>query len=55
MPLLAALREGRIGKLTLILSHRNGWIEVATSRLALRKFWRKPSLNTLLSQPGTPT
>lgn len=49
-PLLAALQDGRISRLTLLLSHRNGWSTVGTSKLALRKFWRKPNLNLLLKQ-----
>ena len=49
-PLLAALRDGRVDKLTLLLSHRNGWSTVGVSRLALRKFWRKPNLNLLQKQ-----
>lgn len=46
-PLLAALNDGRIGRVTLMLSHRNGWLDVSTSKLAQRKFWRKPTLNPL--------
>ncbi len=49
-PLLEALQAGRIGGVTLLLSHRNASIEASTSKLALRKFWRKPTLNTLLKQ-----
>lgn len=50
-PLLAALKDGRIGSVKLVLSHRNGWSTVTSSRAALRKFWRKPTLNPLLKQP----
>jgi hypothetical protein len=50
-PLLAALKDGRIGRLQLVLSHRHGWTTVDCTRGALRKFWRKPSLNSLLKQP----
>jgi hypothetical protein len=46
-PLLAALKEGSLDKLTLIPGHRDGWLEASTSKLAQRKFWRKPNLNTL--------
>ena len=46
-PLLDALQAGRIGSVTLLLSHRNASIETTTSKLALRKFWRKPTLNLL--------
>lgn len=49
-PLLAALRDGRISRVTLLLSHRNGWTSVDASKLALHKFWRKPNLNLLLKQ-----
>jgi hypothetical protein len=46
-PLLAALNDGRIGRVTLMLSHRDGWMTVTSSKLAQRKFWRKPTLNLL--------
>lgn len=46
-PLLAALNDGRIGRVTLMLSHRNGWMNVTGGKLAQRKFWRKPTLNSL--------
>ncbi|NYE60389.1 hypothetical protein FHW58_001541 [Duganella sp. 1224] len=49
-PLLAALQDGRIGGVRLVLSHRFGTSTVSTSRLALRKFWRKPTLTPLLKQ-----
>jgi hypothetical protein len=49
-PLLEALQAGRIAGVTLLLSHRNASIEAGTSKLALRKFWRQPTLNTLLKQ-----
>lgn len=49
-PLLAALKAGRIARLNLMLSHRNGWTSVTSSALAQRKFWRKPSLTPLLKQ-----
>lgn len=47
-PLLAALKAGRIGQVTLWLSHRNGWTSAASTGMAQRKFWRKPSLTPLL-------
>ncbi|WP_308495538.1 hypothetical protein [Duganella guangzhouensis] len=50
-PLLAALKDGRIDSLQLVLSHRDGWTTADCSRAALRKFWRKPSLDSLLKQP----
>ena len=46
-PLLAALNDGRLTRVTLMLSHRNGWLTVAGGKLAQRKFWRKPTLNLL--------
>jgi hypothetical protein len=49
-PLLAALKAGRIARVTLVLSHRNGWTTVASTGMAQRKFWRKPSLTPLLKQ-----
>ncbi|WP_229257220.1 hypothetical protein [Duganella callida] len=49
-PLLAALKDGRIGGLTLLLSHRHGCTTVHASRLGQLKFWRKPNLNSLLKQ-----
>ena len=49
-PLLAALKDGRIGGVKLFLSHRNGWIEASTSKLAQYQFWRTPNLNSLLKQ-----
>ena len=49
-PLLAALKDGRIGSVRLVLSHRFGASTVSTSKLAQRKFWRKPTLNPLLKQ-----
>jgi hypothetical protein len=48
-PLLAALMDGRIGRVTLVPSHRHGWMTVSSTKLAQRKFWRKQTLNTLLS------
>lgn len=47
-PLLAALKAGRIGQVTLWLSHRHGWTSAASTGMAQRKFWRKPSLTPLL-------
>ncbi|HXZ54416.1 MAG TPA: regulator [Burkholderiales bacterium] len=39
-PLLAALEEGRIGMLTLVLSGGESLLEVETARSDLRHFWR---------------
>ena len=49
-PLLAALKAGSIARLTMTLSHRNGWTTVAGTGMAQRKFWRKPTLTPLLKQ-----
>ncbi len=46
-PLLAALRDGRTEELTLILTGREGWTEIRTSKSALRKFWRAQNLKNL--------
>jgi hypothetical protein len=43
-PLLAALKAGSVARVTLMLSHRNGWTTAASTGMAQRKFWRKPSL-----------
>lgn len=48
-PLLAALKDGSLARLTLILTHRNGWHEVSCTKNALRAFWRKHNLNKLLT------
>ncbi|MBP1202011.1 hypothetical protein JOD97_000025 [Duganella sp. 1411] len=52
-PLLAALKEGRVGRVTLVMSHRHEWMTVSGSKLAQRKFWRKQNLNILLSTVRT--
>jgi hypothetical protein len=46
-PLLAALRAGTLSELTLLLGDRDGWTEIRTSGMALRKFWRAPNLKNL--------
>lgn len=46
-PLLAALKDGRLGQLRLVLSHRDAWLACSTSRNAQRKFWRAITLNKL--------
>jgi hypothetical protein len=46
-PILAALREGKISDVSLILTHNTKLTEVNVTRNALRKFWVKPSLNKL--------
>nr|WP_314632869.1 hypothetical protein [uncultured Janthinobacterium sp.] len=46
-PLLAAVKDGRLGQLRLVLSHRDAWLDCATSKHAQRKFWRAITLNKL--------
>jgi hypothetical protein len=50
-PLLEALRAGRIGRLNLVLGHRDDWLEVGCTRFGLYQFWRKPSLSLLQKAP----
>ena len=52
-PLLAALKDGRVDRVTLVLSHRHSWMTVSSTKLAQRKFWRKQNLNILLSTVRT--
>jgi hypothetical protein len=47
-PLLAALNAGRVKSLRLVLSHRDGHRETTTTPMAQRKFWRRPTLESLL-------
>jgi hypothetical protein len=47
-PLLAALRNGKIDSISLILSHGTALSEFTSTRSSLRQFWRKPSLAKLL-------
>ncbi|MEM8519157.1 hypothetical protein RCH05_003733 [Janthinobacterium sp. CAN_S7] len=46
-PLLAAVKDGRLGQLRLVLSHRDAWLACSTSKNAQRKFWRAMTLNKL--------
>lgn len=46
-PLLAALKDGRVGRAHLMLSHRESWLEVTSTKMAQHKFWRQPNLNLL--------
>jgi hypothetical protein len=48
VPLLGALAGGGVGKLRLVLSHRNALAELTTTPMAQRKFWRRPTLDRLL-------
>jgi hypothetical protein len=47
-PLLAAVKAGRIRRLRLVLSHRDGLLETTTTPMAQRKFWRRPTLERLI-------
>jgi hypothetical protein len=47
-PLHAALVQGRIRKLRLVLSNREGLAEFITTAMAQRKFWRRPTLERLI-------
>lgn len=47
VPLLAALKAGQLGRVTLMLSHRDAYAEFSSTRNAQRKFWRKPTLTPL--------
>lgn len=48
-PLLARLRGGDVRRITLVLAGRDRLVEVTTTPLAQRKFWRRPTLDTLLT------
>lgn len=47
-PLLSALGNGGVGKVRLVLSHRNALADFTTTNFAQRKFWRRPTLDRLL-------
>jgi hypothetical protein len=47
-PLLAALKQGRVKQVSLVLSHRHAHAEFTTTALAQRKFWRRPTLERLI-------
>jgi hypothetical protein len=47
-PLLAALNDGSIRQVKLVLSHRSGHAEFTTTAMAQRKFWRRPTLERLI-------
>jgi hypothetical protein len=47
-PLLAALKQGRIKAVRLVLSHRDGHLDTTTTPMAQRKFWRRPTLERLI-------
>jgi len=46
-PLLAAVKDGRVRALRLVLSSREDLLESSTTPLAQRKFWRRPTLDAL--------
>ncbi|WP_296945693.1 hypothetical protein [uncultured Massilia sp.] len=46
-PLLAAVRAGRVNRLRLVLTHRDGHLETTTTPMAQRQFWRRPTLESL--------
>ena len=46
-PLLAALKSGALGQLTLVLSNRDAYAEFGSNKNAQRKFWRNINLNKL--------
>ncbi|MDY0975819.1 hypothetical protein SOM61_12650 [Massilia sp. CFBP9012] len=46
-PLLAALKDGRVRELRLVLSSREGLADYTTTAMAQRKFWRRPTLDSL--------
>lgn len=47
-PLLAAVASGRVKRLRMVLSHRDGHLETITTPMAQRKFWRRPTLERLI-------
>ena len=47
-PLLAGLRAGKLGSLTLVMSDGSRLREIDVSRLSLKKFWLQPSLARLV-------
>ena len=47
-PLLGALEEGRIDRLSLIMNHGTRLLQWSATRNTLRKFWVKPALTQLL-------
>ena len=47
-PLHTALVQGRVKRLHLVLSSRDGLAEFTTTAMAQRKFWRRPTLERLI-------
>lgn len=54
VPLLAALKDGRLARLKLVLDHRDAYAEFDSSKNAQRKFWRKRTLNNLKTPLNRP-
>ncbi|AXA90991.1 hypothetical protein [Massilia sp. YMA4] len=48
-PLLAAQRAGSVGEVELVLTHRDGWLQTRTSKMAQYRFWRPVNLSALLT------
>jgi hypothetical protein len=48
-PLLEALRAGQLADVRLVLTNRHGWTDTHTTKLALNKFWRTPTLKNMLA------
>lgn len=46
-PLLAAVKDGRVKSLRLVLSSRENLLEATTTAMAQRKFWLSPTLDLL--------
>lgn len=53
-PALHALQSGRLSSLRLLLSDDRQLLQADCTRLALRKFWRRPSLASLLTTREQP-
>ena len=47
-PVLQAMQQGQLDSLSLIITDSTHVLELATSRLSLKKFWLKPALTRLL-------
>jgi hypothetical protein len=47
VPLLDAVKNGRLDQLSITVSHNTALASYAVSKSSLRKFWLKPSLSRL--------
>ncbi|MGZ8288445.1 MAG: hypothetical protein ACXW2U_02785 [Telluria sp.] len=47
-PMQGAVRDGRISRLLLVMTHRERCVEFTTNKLAQHMFWRRPTLDRLL-------